>query len=367
VTERLHLLTTGDPGALTGGHLYQRRMAEAAPDHGFQIQVVSLRGSRPLLAARAALREAAEAGAGAVLLDSIVAAWCAPWLQLGKARLPVIGIVHQPPAGLDASPAARLVLGRLDLAAYRRTARLLVTGEPVAELLHDVGMPAAKVCVVPPGRERRQPGPAEPELRRGRRAGLLCVANWHRRKGVAAILEALAHLPPGHATLHLVGNREVDRASSREIEGWLRTPQLADRVVVHGTLSPERVARMYAGADLFVLPSTGEPYGMVYVEALGAGLPLVGWRSGNLPRLIESGVEGLLVRPGDVGALAAALQVLIEDDALRHSMARRARRRAEALPTWEQSASDFFAAIREALVQARGAADTRPESLKSSE
>jgi glycosyltransferase involved in cell wall biosynthesis len=369
MTTPLHLLTVGDPQRLTGGHLYQRRMAEAAPAHGFEVRVVSL-PARPRLrlpfAARAALLEAERGGAGAVLLDSIVAAWCAPWLQLRRPTVPVVAVVHQPPGGFEGGRLTRLLPRRLDGAAYRRAALLLVTGEPVAHALLDLGLPAASLRLVCPGTDPPVAGSRGPDLRRGRRVALLCVANWHRRKGVAEAVRAVSALPPGYATLHLVGDQDVEPAYREEVWRLLRTGRPGERVV-QGVLPPRQLAEIYAAADVFLLPSTDEPYGMVYGEALAAGLPVVGWRSGNLPRLVESGGEGLLVPRGDLAALVAALRALIEDEGLRLSMSKRARRRAAALPTWEQSAAAFFSAVREALAQAEEATGLLREPLKSSE
>jgi glycosyltransferase involved in cell wall biosynthesis len=114
------------------------------------------------------------------------------------------------------------------------------------------------------------------------------------------------------------------------------------------------VAALYAAADLFVLPSITEPYGTVYDEAMGAGLPVVGWRSGNLPHLAEHEREGLLAPPGDVDALAAALERLAGDEALRRRLDEAARHRAQTGPTWEQSAALFFAAIRSTVAAGHG-------------
>jgi glycosyltransferase involved in cell wall biosynthesis len=86
----------------------------------------------------------------------------------------------------------------------------------------------------------------------------------------------------------------------------------------------------------------------VWGEAMAAGLPVVGWRAGNLPHLATHGREGLLADPGDVAALAAALARLAGDEDLRRGMAAAAARRAAARPTWAQSAALFFAALREA-------------------
>jgi glycosyltransferase involved in cell wall biosynthesis len=353
----LLLLTLGDPGQLSGGHGYQRRMAAAAGAHGFVIGFLSLpAGSLPRLslAARGALARAGRGGAGAVLLDSIVAAGCGPWLRLAPPSLPIIGVLHQPPGGLDGSRASRLLRARLDLLAYRRARLLIVTGEPAAEALLRVGLPSGRVVVVPPGCPPARPrsaelSPARAGMRRGRHAALLCVANWHPRKGLRALLEAVARLPQAHATLHLVGDDRVDAAHTAELGRLLRSPELSERVVVHGSLPESAVAEMYGAADVFVLPSVDEPYGMAYTEALAAGLPVVGWRSGNLPRLVESGLEGVLVPPGDVAGLAAALRSLVEDGALRARLAEGARRRASTLPSWQQTAAAFFSAVERAL------------------
>jgi glycosyltransferase involved in cell wall biosynthesis len=82
---------------------------------------------------------------------------------------------------------------------------------------------------------------------------------------------------------------------------------------------------------------------------MAAGLPVVGWRAGNLPYLADHEQEALLVAPGDVGALTSALLRLASDESLRARLGMAAQRRALTRPTWEESASQFFGAIREAL------------------
>ena len=88
------------------------------------------------------------------------------------------------------------------------------------------------------------------------------------------------------------------------------------------------MAALYAAADAFVLPSLKEPYGTVYGEAMAYGLPVVGWRAGNLPYLADDEREGLLVEPGDMRGLTAALQRLA-DDAEPAGASRRRRQAAE--------------------------------------
>jgi len=83
----------------------------------------------------------------------------------------------------------------------------------------------------------------------------------------------------------------------------------------------------------------------VFAEALTLGLPAVGWRSGNLANLIDDGVQGCLVEPGDVAALSAVLCRLAVDDGWRSSLASAAARQGASLNTWDDTADAFFGAL----------------------
>jgi glycosyltransferase involved in cell wall biosynthesis len=343
------LVTLGDPGRLTGGYRYHRRMAELAPSCGATVSFVSFPDRPfplPTLAGPAVLRQA---WADVLVLDSIAAAFLGPWLPR-RPRTPLVGSLHQPPGGIDHGRPRRAVQAPMDRLAYRRARLLLVASQALGDELADQGFPPERIRVVPPGRDLPA-APAGPpiDLRQGSRAGLLCVANWVERKGLLDLLEAAARLPAGLATLHLAGDDRADPRYGAHVRARLSRPDLAGRVVVHGPLPAERVAALYQAADVFVLPSLREPYGTVWGEAMAAGLPVVGWRAGNLPHLAENGREGLLARPGDVAALSAALARLAGDEELRRRMAVAAGRRAADRPTWDRSAALFFAALREAV------------------
>ena len=327
-------------------------MAEAAPAHGARVVFVSVR-ERPFpLAAvegRAVLKRASS-GADAVLLDSIAAAFVAPALAARAPSVPLIAVLHQPPGGIDHGPLRTTVQRRLDRLAYRRARLLVAASDLLADQLRAEGLTWAPIRVVPPGRDVA-PAPATrpQELRQGTLAAFLCVANWVERKGILELLEAFARLPAGAGALHLAGDDRVDPAYAARVRARLAGPDLAGRVVVHGPLSREQVAALYHGADVFVLPSLREPFGTVFGEAMAAGLPVVGWRAGNLPHLAEHGKEGMVLEPGDVAALADALLLLARDETRRRDLGAAARRRALTRPTWAEAAAAFFGAVRAAL------------------
>jgi glycosyltransferase involved in cell wall biosynthesis len=330
------LVTRGSPAQVTGGHLFHRRMAEAAPSRDASIEFISA----------SAFRNPWRDARGIVLIDSITAWSVAPWMALGKHRGPFAAILHQPPGGVGVSAAHRAVQRPFDRASYRRCGLLIAASEALADdLVNSHGLPASKICVVEPGSDLPIDVSIVRDLCLGRRIALLSVANWLPNKGVLELLEALAALPDDHATLHLAGRADVDPRYAERVRSRLTAPDLAERVVIHGEVTREQVASLYANADAFVVPSYAETYGTVYGEALAAGLPVVGWRSGNLPNLVEDGREGCLVPPGDVAELSAVLRRLSTDDAWRTQLAAAARRRGQLLPTWDDAADAFFGAL----------------------
>jgi glycosyltransferase involved in cell wall biosynthesis len=349
----LPLVTLGDPGRLTGGYLYHRRMAEAASANQARILFLSFpEWPFPLAALRggAVLRRSVELRASALLLDSIAAALAGPALATRRLAVPVIGVLHQPPGGIDHGAVRASVQAPLDRLALRRADVLIAPSDLLAEQLAEAGFARSRIRVVPPGRDVAPAGEGlAQELRHGRRAALLTVANWLPQKGILELLEAFARLPADAGTLHLAGDESAAPRYAARVRSRLRAGDLDGRVVVHGSLSPQDVAGLYRSADVFVLPATRESYGAVWGEATAFGLPVVGWRAGNLPNLVEDEREGLLVEPGDVEALSRALSRLAVEPDERARLGAAAKRRALALPTWEDSAALFFATIREAL------------------
>src|SRR5947207_4959114 len=163
---RAVLITLGDPGQLTGGYLFHRRLAELAPRHDARLQFVSFPPRRFPLAIAEAPRLVGtleRMAPDVVVLDSIVA-WC---LAFTPIRLPTIGMLHQPPGGIDFGPVRTSVQAHLDRLAYRRLQRILVASESLAEELRRQGEPSAQIMVVPPGRDvASNVGPPE-DLRLG--------------------------------------------------------------------------------------------------------------------------------------------------------------------------------------------------------
>ena len=343
---RLSLLTLGDPNRRTGGYRYHRMMASAARDHRAEIRFERLPPFPwpvPALPAARTLRAAAE-GSDAILLDSIAAGFAAPWMD--GVRTPVVAVVHQRPGGPGHGRLRRVTQRRLDGVAYRSSAGIVAAGEGLVDDLRAIGVPAGRIVVVPPGCDVPDGGCTSIDLRRGRAVSVLCVANWTPHKGIIELVDAFATIPREAATLWLVGDTRTDRRYARRVLRRLGEPDLSGRVVVRGSVPVEEVGRLYRSADVFALCSSVDAYGTAWAEAIAAGLPVVGWRAANLPRLADHGREALMAEPGDRDGLARALGAITTDQGVRERLAAGARRRAETLPTWRSSADGFFAAVR---------------------
>ena len=259
----------------------------------------------------------------------------------------MIAVVHQPPGGVPNGGWRRAAQRRLDGVAYRSAAGVVVAAESLVDDVREVGVAPDRIVLVPPGCDVPDAGGPRIDLRRGRGVSVLCVANWTPHKGILQLVEAFGALPADVATLWLVGATDTDRRYAERVRRRIAGPALRDRVVVTGSVPVEVVGRFYRSADVFALCSFVDAYGTAWAEAIAAGLPVVGWRAGNLPCLIDEGRQGLMAEPGDAPGLASALRSVATDTRLRERLAEGARRRGGTLPTWRASADRFFAAVRE--------------------
>jgi glycosyltransferase involved in cell wall biosynthesis len=177
------------------------------------------------------------------------------------------------------------------------------------------------------------------------RAGptILCVARMYPRKRIGDLLEAAALLRariPG-ARIRIVGKGPQWEQVAR-LHAAL---ELGETVTLLGDVSRERLAEEYVSANLFCLPSVQESLGIVFLEAMAAGLPVVGCRAAAIPEVVEDGVTGLLAPPRDPAGLAAALETLVADPGRARAMGE-AGRRAVAAYTPERVAARLLEAVR---------------------
>jgi glycosyltransferase involved in cell wall biosynthesis len=316
---------SGDVGRRTGGNLYDRRMERACRRAGVRLRIISAASTAQ---ARAKL---ARAKPNVVVIDSIAIPIAAPlvrWMR-ETVRARVVALMHMP----TTAGGTRAVL--------RASDRVVAVSPSLARTLARAGVSRPRIAVIPPGSD------GIPRLARGKRPArdrgqlrALSVANWSRAKGIATLVAAAAHVPD--LRLDLVG--DTGNGAYRDtVVALIRSNGLEARVVVHGALDERALARRFAEADVFVLPTEREGYGIVFAEALMHGLPIVAVDIASVRSIV--GDAGLFVPPRRVRPLVAALR-LMTDAWLRRRLAKAARVRARALPRWTTSQAAFVALVR---------------------
>jgi glycosyltransferase involved in cell wall biosynthesis len=322
----------------SGGNTYDRRMCEAL---GADVRAVRGTWPTPDNAARSELARvlAALPDGASVLLDGLVAGGVPEVIVPQARRLRLAVLVHLPLAdetGLDAAPAADLD-GR-ERETLRAVGAVVATSPWAARrLIEHHGLAADRVHAVPPGVD---PAPLASETDAGSR--LLCVASLTARKGQDLLAEALAAVADLAWTCECVGPVGRDTAHVERLRGLIERHGLADRMSLAGPRTGERLAATYAAADLVVLPSHAETYGMVLTEALARGIPVLATAVDAVPETVghapDGSVPGILVSPGDVPALAEALRRYLTEPDLRHRLRVSARQRRRMLTGWDTTA-----------------------------
>lgn len=322
------LLVSGDLARPTGGNLYDCRMERACRRAGISLRIVSVASTAEARSKLAHLKPSV------VVIDSIaipVAAPLLPWIREGlQARL--VALMHMP----TAARGARAVLRAAD--------SVIAVSPDLGRTLARGGVSRSRLSVIPPGSD------GIPKIARGKRRAredgqlhVLAVANWSPAKGIATLVRAVANVPD--LRLDLVGDTGT-AAYRNSVLALVRSHRLDARVVIHGSLDERALARRYADADVFALPTEREGYGIVFAEALMHGLPVVAADIATVRAIV--GDAGLFVPPRRVRPLTAALR-LMTDDWLRRRLARAARVRARVLPRWTTSQQAFAALIRDEI------------------
>jgi glycosyltransferase involved in cell wall biosynthesis len=345
VTPRIAFAVPGDLSTPSGGYTYDRRIIGELRRLGFDVDVIDLGEGfpRPNAETRAAaLAKLAKIPPGVPIVIDGLALGVLPEMAALRGRNPLIGLVHHPLAletGLAPEEAERFRASeRVALASMQA---IIVTSPTIARVLvADYGVSPDVLRVAPPGSERVSCARGGS----GDTVALLSVGIIVPRKGYDLLVAALAMLGGLPWRLTIVGDRWRDAQASARLDADILRHGLTARIAIEGAVSAERLAALYAAADVFVLASRYEGYGMAFAQAIAHGVPVIGTTAGAIPETVPAGA-GLLVPPDDVAALAAALRLLISDRDARARLADNARGAANLLPTWAASAAVFARAI----------------------
>jgi glycosyltransferase involved in cell wall biosynthesis len=340
VVREVFFAVPGDLGTPTGGYTYDRRIVAELPALGWRPEIINLGEGFPCPTAgmrtRACARLSALAHGRPLVIDGLAFGALPDAVQGLGVRHPLVALVHHPLAlesGLGA--AESVALRASERAALACAHHVVATSAKVARLLaDDYGVAPDGMSVVHPGTDR------VPARSRNENSvvKMLAVGSLIPRKGYDVLVAALARLTHSPWRLTVVGDCGRSPQTARQVRADIARFGLADQVTLLGTVGADELAPLYASADLFVLPSRFEGYGMAYAEAIAHGVPVVGTTAGAIPETVPADA-GVLVAPDNVEALAAALQRLIANAGERERLAAGAR--AATFPSWREQAMLF--------------------------
>jgi glycosyltransferase involved in cell wall biosynthesis len=339
-----------DPARPSGGNVYDRRVSRELAAIGWSVHEHAVPGSWPTPAPAdlAGLGEVLSGipGGVVVLLDGLVASTAPDVLLQEACRLRLVILVHMPlvdgvPQHAVAETSAREV-------AVLSAAVAVVTPSAWARrrLLDRHSLRPDRVHVAEPGVD---PADIAPGTATG--GELLCVAAVTPHKGHDVLLAALVMIRDLPWRCRCVGSLNRDPGFVDRLREQARKHGVNDRVRFIGPLTGAALDAVYAGADVVVLSSRGETYGMVVTEALARGLPVVASAVGGLPEAVgrgaEGGMPGLLVPPDAPAALADALRAWLSDADLRQRLRHSAEQRRARLCGWSATAERIARVIAE--------------------
>jgi glycosyltransferase involved in cell wall biosynthesis len=270
-----------------------------------------------------------------VLVDGLVGSPAPEVLVPEAGRVRLVALVHMPLGEGTADGRVREREG-----AVLSAAASVVTTSAWARraLLQLYSLPGDRVEVAVPGVDAGELAPGTATA-----GALLSVAAVIPGKGHDVLLDALATLTALRWQCLCVGSLELDSMFVERLRRHVAAGGMDDRVRFSGVQAGAELAGSYGAADVLVLPSRAETYGMVVAEALARGLPVVAAHVGGVSEALGHGAggvrPGLLVPPDDAPALGDALRAWLEDANLRRRLRRAARERRESLADWSTTTS----------------------------
>jgi len=332
-----------DPTAPSGGNAYDRRVCLDLPGFGWQVERHAVAGSwpRPGAPARTELARTLRdlPDDTVVLIDGLVACGVPEIVVPEAERLRLAVLVHLPlgdETGLE--PGLALELDAKEREVLRAVPAVIATSDwAVRRLVSHHGLAPERVHVATPGADIAPLAPGTDGLSR-----LLCVAAVTPRKGQHRLIEALAGAQDLPWSCVCVGGITQDPEYVAHLRTLIKKYGLQDRLHLVGPQAGAELDASYAAADLMVLASYAETYGMAVTEALARGIPVLATDVGGLPEALgrapDGGVPGILVPPEDPAALAAELRGWFGEADVRRRLKAAARGRRAALDGWATTA-----------------------------
>jgi glycosyltransferase involved in cell wall biosynthesis len=344
---KIGFLIYGSLDTLSGGYLYDRQLVEYLRAQGDTVEIISLPWRNYAAHLAYNLHVRLPHGLDLLVQDelnhpSLLIA------NLGRHPYPVISLVHHLRCS-ELRPRWQNAFYRVIEKKYLRSVDgFIFNSKTTRNVVHGVLDQDKPAIVAYPPTDRFGTAISASDIETRARLGplkILFVGNVMKRKGLHTLLKAVSSRTSAYS-LDIVGSLETEPAYARKMQKFVRASGLAPIVHFHGPLDSERLQGKLQQAHVLVVPSSYEGFGIVYLEGMGFGLPAIGTTAGAAGEVIEHGMTGYLIEPGDDEALTGHIRSLAHDRALLSGLSLNARERYLKQPSWNETAGQIRVFLR---------------------
>ncbi len=352
---KIGLIIYGEIDTLTGGYLYDKLLVEHLRKYGHEVHIISLPNrpypKRLLDNFTSLFSSVVSRGCDIVVQDEL----CHPSLLLlnrmlqKETSIPKVTIVHQVLCDEPRFFARNLFLSILEKKYLNSVDGFICNSAATLKTIQKLVRIKQPTVIAPPGGDRFGNTLSDQDIRyRAAQPGplkMLFLGNVIPRKGLTKLINALTFCDTDHWRLEIVGSATMDKKYYLQAQSLIKKHNLAHNIRFCGVINGNELAQKMAKSHLLCMPYSYEGFGIVTLEALSMGLPVIGSAAGATPELIKHGVNGYLLEPGDTAGLSHIIADFFEHPEQRVQMSLSAKQAYGKHPTWSdslQSIEDFL-------------------------
>ncbi len=347
---RVGLIIYGSINTTSGGYIYDYKLVEYLQSKGMEVRIFSQKKTKLGILgnnfSRKMANEILEFSPDVLLQDEMN--FSSLFLLNKKLKkmgtFPIISIVHLLQANALHHVLAPWFIKKIEKL-YLKTVDGFIFNSIATELaISGIIGKKSNSIIAYPGKDRLQLNTVEECIHlkcQNKKLRIIFIGNLLYNKGLHVLLHALSEIDPALWELSIVGNLRVDLAYTRKILKMIVQLKLDANIKLCGLLDVDHLKEELQSQHVLIVPSYYESYGIVYTEAMGAGIPIIASKTGGVPEIVNDAGNGFLITPGDVEMLRECIIKLMQDRDLLKRMSFSALSAYRNFPSWNESMAEI--------------------------